>query len=93
MADLTALYDIKPVDQPVQGPDVLRAEGGPIAVTVELQPGETGRLFKRRAVKAAGSPAAKPVGAMVAELDGVRLYLLFDVGGAQVLLTRRDVQL
>ena len=44
-----------------------------------------GRMFKRRAVKGAGSEGAQEVCWLVAEIDGVRLYQ----NGNQTILTRQ----
>jgi hypothetical protein len=46
-----------------------------------------GRMFKRRAVKGAGSENAQEVCWLVAEIDGVRLYQ----NGNQIILTRQDM--
>lgn len=46
-----------------------------------------GRMFKRRAVKGAGSENAQEVCWLVAELDGVRVYQQ----GANVIVTREDM--
>jgi hypothetical protein len=46
-----------------------------------------GRVFKRRAVKGAGSPQARQVCWIVAELDGVRVY----VDGDRVMVTKREL--
>lgn len=54
--------------------------------TLTLQ-GE-GRVFRRRAVKAVGTEAARRVEWVVGELDGVRCY--FD--GQHVVLTREDLR-
>lgn len=55
------------------------------SITVSLI-GE-GRMFKRRAVKGAGSENAQEVCWLVAEIDGVRLYQ----NGNQIILTRQDM--
>jgi len=44
-------------------------------------------MFKRRAVKGAGSENAQEVCWLVAEIDGVRLYQ----NGNQIILTRQDM--
>ena len=46
-----------------------------------------GRMFKRRAVKAAGSESAQEVCWLVAEIDGVRLYQQ----GNNVVFTKQDL--
>ena len=46
-----------------------------------------GRMFKRRAVKGAGSENAQEVCWLVAEIDGVRLYQNVN----QIILTRQDM--
>lgn len=46
-----------------------------------------GRIFRRRAIKAVGTPEAHQVDWAVAELDGVRVY----VDGGNVIVTRRDM--
>ena len=46
-----------------------------------------GRMFKRRAVKGAGSENAQEVCWLVAEIDGVRLYQ----NGNEIILTRQDM--
>ena len=46
-----------------------------------------GRMFKRRAVKGAGSENAQEVCWLVAVIDGVRLYQT----GNQIILTRQDM--
>jgi hypothetical protein len=48
---------------------------------------DTARLFRRRAVKGAGSDQAQAIEWIVAELDGVRVY--FD--GVHVVVTREDL--
>ena len=55
-------------------------------VTVSLL--EThGRMFKRRAIKGAGSAEAREVCWLVTELDGVRVYQ----EGQHVIVTRKDL--
>ena len=53
-----------------------------------------GRLFRRRAVKRLGTPAAEKAELLVAELDGVRIYARAASAGrpAQIVVTRRDLQ-
>ena len=46
-----------------------------------------GRMFKRRAIKGIGTPEARPVEWLVAELDGVRVYL----SESGVIVTREDL--
>lgn len=46
-----------------------------------------GRMFKRRAIKAAGTADAHEVSWLVAELDGVRVYQ----HGLNVVITREDL--
>jgi hypothetical protein len=48
---------------------------------------DTGRMFKRRAVKAAGTPEAVEVNWLVCELNGVRVYQQGDA----VIVTTRDM--
>lgn len=64
--------------------------GGKIAtngsVLISL-PEADGRLFRRRAVKNAGTEAMQSVEWAVAELDGVRVY----VDGQSVIVTRADL--
>lgn len=55
------------------------------SITVSLI-GE-GRMFKRRAVKGAGSENAQEVCWLVAEIDGVRLYQQ----GNNVVFTKQDM--
>lgn len=54
-------------------------------VTVTLQ-GE-GRMFKRRAIKAAGTESAYEASFLVAELNGVRVYQ----SGNSVIVTTEDL--
>lgn len=54
-------------------------------ITVSLV-GE-GRMFKRRAVKRAGSESAEEVCWLVAEIDGVRLYQ----HGDHIVFTKQDL--
>ena len=54
-------------------------------VTVTMQ-GE-GRMFKRRAIKAAGTESAYEVSFLVAELNGVRVYQ----SGRDVIVTTQDL--
>lgn len=53
-------------------------------VTVTLQ---GGRMFKRRAIKAAGTERAYEVSFLVAELNGVRVYQ----SGRDVIVTTQDL--
>lgn len=78
------------------GPPVPGIGAGPAGETVgnnglvrlTLLADEGGRMFKRRAIKKdLRSGAAHRVEWLVAELDGVRVY----VNGDQILMTRRDV--
>lgn len=48
---------------------------------------EDGRIFRRRAIKCAGTPNAHAVEWAVAELGDVRVY----VDGAKVIMTRADL--
>ena len=76
MVDLTTLYRIEGADfADTAGPKTMTAVGGPVIVEVEVGDGECGQLFKRRALKAVGTAKPRPVGAIVAELQGVRAYL------------------
>jgi hypothetical protein len=50
-----------------------------------------GQLYKRRAVKRAGSPAAQNLTWLVGELDGVRCYGITLDSGMHVVLTREDL--
>lgn len=54
-------------------------------VTVSLH-GE-GRMFKRRAIHAVGTPEAREVCWLVTEIDGVRVYQ----SGANVIVTKQDI--
>lgn len=56
-------------------------------VTVSLIARGQGRMFKRRAVKAAGTPAAHETCWLVAELNGVRVYQR----GLYVIVTTEDL--
>lgn len=56
------------------------------AITVTLLDPD-GRMFKRRAIKSAGTPEAREECWLVAELDGVRVYQQ----GAHVIVTRQDI--
>ena len=56
------------------------------AVLLSL-PDADGRVFRRRAVKNAGTADAQQVEWAVAELDGVRVY----VDGQNVVVTRADL--
>lgn len=60
-----------------------RADNGALRLGVL----DGGRIFRRRAVKGVGGPSPRPVEWLVAELDGVRVY----VCGDQVVVTRRDI--
>lgn len=55
-------------------------------VTVSLLEAD-GRMFKRRAIKGAGSEGAEEVCWLVAELDGVRVYQQ----GNHVVISRQDI--
>ena len=46
-----------------------------------------GRVFKRRAIKGVGGGSPRSVCWLVAELDGVRIY----VDGGQIIMTTRDL--
>lgn len=46
-----------------------------------------GRMFKRRAIKGAGSPQAEAVCWLVAELDEVRVYQ----NGPHIIVTKQDM--
>lgn len=48
---------------------------------------ETGRMFKRRAIKAAGTPGATEVNWLVVELNGVRVYQ----NGLDIIVTTQDL--
>jgi len=54
-------------------------------VTIRLEPAN-GRIFKRRAIKGAGSAAARMVEWLVVELDAVKVY----VDGTNVVVTYED---
>ena len=45
------------------------------------------RVFKRRAIKAVGTPAAKQICWVVAELNGVRVY----INGNQIIVSTDDL--
>lgn len=62
----------------------VHASNGNVTVTV---PDEGGKIFRRRAVKNAGTELARRVEWAVAELDGVRAY----VADGSVILTRKDL--
>lgn len=68
------------------------AVNGEIAVTVGSGGEGPAQLFKRKAFKpfAPGSPRAS---ALVAELDGVRTYLMERDGRLHVLVTKQDLNL
>lgn len=48
---------------------------------------QEGRMFKRRAIKNAGTEAAQEVSWLVAELNGVRVYQ----NGPNVIVTTKDM--
>ena len=50
-----------------------------------------GRMFKRRAIKGAGSPAAKHLTWLVGHLDGVKCYVMTLDSGMHVILTREEL--
>ena len=54
-------------------------------ITVSLM--GAGRMFKRRAIKGAGTEGAEEVCWLVVELDGVRVYQ----SGKNVIVTKEDV--
>jgi hypothetical protein len=55
-------------------------------ITVSLRDPD-GRMFKRRAIKAAGTEQAAEECWLVAEVDGVRVYQQ----GTQIIVTREDL--
>lgn len=59
------------------------AQNGEVTLTVL----DRGQVFKRRAVKGVGSGAAQEITWLVAELDGVRIY----IDGSSIVLTRQDL--
>jgi hypothetical protein len=61
------------------------AVGGAVSISV-FPDGET-RIFKRKAIKGVGSPGAREVEWVVAELDGVRVY----VQEGRVIVTKRNL--
>lgn len=67
----------------IREPDCTHAANGRITLTVL----DRGRVFKRRAIKGVGAPGAQEVCWLVAELDGVRLY----VNGDQLVLSTQDL--
>lgn len=50
---------------------------------------EGGYIFKRNAIKDALTPNAEHIRCLVAELDGVRIY----IRGDKILMTKRNVRL
>ena len=46
-----------------------------------------GRMFKRRAIKGAGSESAEEICWLVAEIDGVKLYQ----NGSNIVLTKQEM--
>lgn len=71
--------------------EIVRNEDGHLVgtdgeITVSLI-GDGGKMFKRRAVKGAGSEAAEEVCWLVAELDGVRIYQQ----GNQIVMTKGEM--
>ena len=66
------------------------AEAGPLTVSVLVGEGETGRLFRRRALKKPldGVTPAHGVCWLVGELNGVRAY----IEGGRLVLTTRDLR-
>ena len=56
---------------PELGTGIMHGTNGKVAMSVR----NGGRLFKRKAIKGVGSPAARKVEWLVAELNGVRVYV------------------
>lgn len=69
--------------------EIAHVEGAQVATngTATLTLRGEGRVFRRRAIKAFGTEAARPVEWAVGELNGVRAY--FD--GTHVVLTTEDL--
>ena len=67
----------------------LHASNGRVGVSV-LCDGKTAML-KRNAVKGVGSPRARKLQWLVAELDGVRAYVQVDGERVNVVLTKQDL--
>lgn len=64
-------------------PEMVHAQNGLVMLTVL----GGGRVFKRRAIKRAGTPRAEAVCWLVAELGGVRVY----VNGDQLVISKQDL--
>ena len=62
------------------------ASNSSIAMTVQ-----GGRLFKRNAIKQAGSPGAFKVQWLVGELDGVRVYVKDTGEAVHLIMTKADL--
>jgi len=60
-------------------------------IGVSLLGDGAGRLFKRNAIKRAGTPQARKVQWLVAELDGVFAYVHAEAGRVSVVVTRREL--
>lgn len=60
-------------------------------IAVSLLGDGAGRLFKRNAIKRAGTPRAQRVQWLVAELDGVFTYVRAEAGRLSVVVTRREL--
>jgi hypothetical protein len=54
---------------------------------ISVLPDGASKVFRRRAIKGVGSPKARQVEWIVAELDGVRVY----VQGDHIVMTKRDL--
>lgn len=65
----------------------LASENGLVRLVVLDADAFEGRMFKRKAIKAVGTPAARRLCWLVGELEGVRVY----VDGDRVTLTKRDL--
>lgn len=62
---------------------ITTANNGSLALTVL----DAGKVFKRNAIKGVGGGAPQRVTWIVAELDGVRVY----IDGARVVMTRQEL--
>lgn len=62
--------------------NVIRHNGHALAVDMP------GRAFYRKAIKGAGTPAARHVCWLVGELDGVRAYVMEN---GEIVMTREDL--
>jgi hypothetical protein len=67
------------------------AGNGRAALTVRPDGAASSRLRKRNAIKNAGTPHARRVQWVFAELDGVRCYVNDDGAMVHVVMTRRDL--